>query len=177
MSKFTEKDITPAVKSAVNAYLLAKCNADLHRERVDKIQRKILETTSYFTSDEFNRRGMERERITDPKMTFLLDEKESHDYFLDVKAELIKAGYEIESLPNEPEWSYYCPALTAESLQTDTEHILIESTAEMLGIDSEGFVHKLLCLGMEKYHAFIDLAVEIVVNAPGFKNPLTNQEV
>jgi hypothetical protein len=33
----TPKDVTPAVKSAVNAYLMARTHAELLREKVDKM--------------------------------------------------------------------------------------------------------------------------------------------
>ena len=47
---------------------------------------------------------------------------------------------------------------------------------KMLG-EKGDFRHKLLCAGLDKYRQFIDLVVGLVVNAPGFKNPLTGQEV
>jgi hypothetical protein len=116
------------------------------------------------------------ERIVDPKLTYLLSDEESVDYLLDLKDELVKAGYDIKPIEGEPEHSYYCPALTAEHLQTKTEHLVIDSMAEMLGEKSD-FGHRLLCAGLDKYKQFLDLAVKFVVNSPGFKNPLTLEEV
>jgi len=167
--------VTYAVKSAVNAYLLARTSAELHREKVDKIQRGLLEDTPYYTAEKYLIRGRtEKERITDPKDTWLMSDEESFDYLVDLKHELIKAGYKIESEPGSAENSYSCPALSAEYLQTQTQWLVIDTAAEMLG-EKEGFRDSLLCAGLEKYNQFIDLVVKMVVNMPDFKNPLTGQ--
>jgi len=163
------KQPTQALKSSVNSYLMARVHAELQREKVDKIQRHLLESTSYFADAELTgRRGLPTERITDPKLTYLMKDDESVDYLLDLKAELIKAGYEIKSVEGEPEHHYFCPALVAENLQNETEHLVIDSMAEMLG-EGDDFRHKLLCAGLDKYKEFLDLAVKFVVNSPGFK--------
>jgi hypothetical protein len=167
----TPKDVTPAVKSAVNAYLMARTHAELLREKVDKIEREILESGSYFSGPLLAGHAMTK-RITEPSESYLLKESDATDYLLDVKAALIKAGYKIETCPGEPEHYYFCPALTAESLQTTTEHLIIESGAEMLGENAKDFANRLLCAGMDKYKQFIDLCVKLVVNLPDFKNPL-----
>ncbi len=167
--------ITQAVKSSVNAYLMARVYAEVQRERVDGIERGLLESAGYYTSDQHQRYEKEVVRITDPDKTWLLSEEDSQDYLLDVRFALEKAGYKIKSTPGEPEHSYCCPALTAETLQTKTEHILIDSAAEMIGQNGE-FRNKLLRHGLDKYNEFINLVVKMVVNAPGFKNPLTLQK-
>jgi hypothetical protein len=41
------KQPTSDLKSAVNSYLLARAHAELQREKVDKIQKHLLETASY----------------------------------------------------------------------------------------------------------------------------------
>jgi len=62
----------------------------------------------------------------------------------------------------------HCPALTAESLQRDAEHLIVEVAADYFdGIT----VHKLICCGLEKYHKFIDLIVGMCVNHPDFEAP------
>ena len=172
MKQIEDIKISNAVKSAVRAYLLARANAELERERVDRIEQKILESANYHTSPEWVERGRP-ERNTDPKKTYLLGENELHDYLFAERHELEKAGYEIKDNPGEPKWSYNCPACVAESLQVKAEHILIEAGAEMLGYeDPKGFIGKLLCAGLEKYRRFIDLIVKMVVNMPDFKHPL-----
>jgi hypothetical protein len=169
---------TQALKSSVNAYLLARANAELHREKVNKIAKNILSTASYFADKKWERRGLKLDdlRIEDPEKAYLLSDEEHADYLIDLKHALIKAGYEIKSIKGEPESSYHCPALTAEHLQTKTEHIVIDSMAEFLK-EEENFRHRLLCSGLEKYNKFLDLSVKFVVNSPDFKNPLTNELV
>jgi hypothetical protein len=160
------KELTPAV----NAYLLARTFAECEREKVDAIQQHLLNTASYFTADEHNNRGMKKERITDPKYAWLMAESEFHEYWSDVRKALEDKGYVIQPAKDaKGYWDYYCPACTAESLQNDTEHLIVDQYAELQG--EEEFLHRLICAGMETYHKFIDLTVGFVVNSPGFVPP------
>jgi hypothetical protein len=172
----TQKQITPAVKSAVNAYLMARTHAELQREKIDKIQRRLLATADYFPDPELVGRREMSGPIKDPKFTYLLKEDEFADYLTDLKQELVKAGYEIKHTEGEPEHSYNCPALTAENLQTKAEWILVDASAEMLG-EKDDFRNRLLCAGLDKYRQFIDLTVKLVVSQPDFRNPLTQEVV
>jgi len=170
--------IPESVKSAVNAYLMARAYAEVHREKVDSIQRHLLETAKYYVDPKWKdtrsfQDGIDDERITDLKLTYLMSDSESKDYFADLKAALIKAGYEIEDIPG-AEGRWKCPALVAESLQRDTERLIIECASDMVN-GGENFADKLLCFGLERYHRFIDLVVGMVVSMPGFKNPLTGE--
>lgn len=166
------KQVTQAVKSAVNAYLMARAYAEVQRKKVNVIEIEILNSASYYADPELTTRRNAPERITNPKLTYLLKENESIEYLLDVKQALIKNGYDIKPTKGQPEHFYNCPALTAEHLQSKTEWILIDAAAEMLG-ENGNFRHQLLCAGLDKYREFIDLTVRLVVNMPGFKNPLT----
>lgn len=157
--------ITQDVKSAVNAYLLARTYAELQRERVDVLTKEILTTAKYYTPKHMTR-GRTQTRITDPKDTWMLSGKEHIDYLLDLKASLQKAGYTIKT--HDQEHSYNCPALTAEYLQTQSEWLVIDSAAEMLG-ENKDFRHSLLCAGLDKYHKFVNIVVGLVINAPDFQ--------
>lgn len=173
----TPEQMPQSVKSAVNAYLMARAHAELQREKVDSIARELLTTAEYYTDPKFITRARKKsERITEPKNAWLLEDSEHTDYLLDLKHALKKAGYKIEDIPGEPAHSYKCPALVAEDIQRDAERLIIKTAAEMLG-ETEDFHHKLLCNGLDKYYQFIDLVVKLVVNLPNFKNPLTKQEV
>lgn len=165
--------ITQAVKSSVNAYLLARAHAETHREKVDKIQRNLLNTLEYNVDPKWRKghRDVGFDRITDPKDTYLMRDDQWADYYEELKHDLIKAGYNIQVRANN---SYNCPALVAEDLQRTTERLIIESAAEMLG-EKNDLQHTLLCAGLDKYQQFIDLVCKLVVNMPGFKNPLTKQ--
>ena len=153
--------ITPALKSAVNAYLMARANAELQREAVDRIEREVLESASYYTET--------KKRISDPAKTYQLCDSESRDYLLTLKQALINNGYDIKSIKGEPETHYYCPALVAENLQRMTEKVLVEAAAEMFGFGKE--FEQRLRYKPDKCEKFIDLAVRLVVNSPDFKPP------
>lgn len=163
--------ITDNLKSSVNAYLIARAYAETQREIVDKIQRNILNECKYYIAEKWaERTGEERKRITEPKDTYLMEDEDHVDYLLNLRHDLEKAGYKIESDPGDPQHSYKCPALSAEWIQTKAEHLVIDSMAEMLG-ESDDFRHRLLCAGLDKYHQFTDLAVKFVVNSPGWVAP------
>ena len=165
----TVADVSDDVKSSVRAYLLARVFAETEREKIDAMQREILETATYETSPEWARRGMKDapERITDPKHAYLMTDVDFEDYYAECQHRIRKMGYKL------PEG--HCPALVAESLQVTTENLLIRAAAEMMGEYPEDFPHGLLCLGLEKRQEFIDLVVGLVINLPDFRNPLTGK--
>jgi len=168
------KNLPQELKSAVDAYLMARALAETERANVDAIQRRILETADYWTGPTCRAPGEHPRPVKDPKDSWLMEENEFHDYLSDVRRELEKAGYEIET-QGEHYWNYFCPALSAESLQRDAENLVIEATARMIGhAKPEEMNHLLLCHapGLETRQKFIDLAVGLVVNFPGFKSPL-----
>ncbi len=164
----TEKlKVTKALKSAVNAYLMARANAEVHRERVSIISRKILQRALYYTdTNKFPR--LVKERITDPELTYLLSDEQASEFLITVKTALLDAGYDIKPIKGEPQHMYTCPALVAEHLQHMTERVLIETAAEILGEDKE-FISG---LDLDHYHKLIDLVVGLVVNLPGYKSPI-----
>ena len=176
MKNLTAKDITPDCKQAVAAYLLARTLFEVERERVDKIQQAILDAGVYNVEDRWADKGRTVERITKLKDTFLMSDEDHHDYLTFVRQELVKAGYVIKDCEGEPFYSYCCPALSAESLKRDAEHVIIDSFAGVLKAGDD-FGHKLLCNGLDKYYKFVDLCVGLVVNLPDFQNPLTGKAV
>ena len=165
------KTITQNVKSAVNAYLMARTLAECEKEKVDTLAKRILETAEYYADPKFVAMGYVSNCITDPDKAWMLKTEEHHDYLIDLRKAMQTAGYKIKSKAGDPEYSYNCPALTAESMQRDTEHLIVDAMAEMIG-ESDDLGYNLICAGLDKYYQFIDLAVKMVVNAPGFKSPL-----
>jgi len=166
-----EKQVTQAVKSSVNAYLMARAYAETMREKVDEVYKETLDIFPLYTDLE-RRGGDKTQRIYNPGRMYLSkDDETCKDVYADVNFQLRKKGIKPDSMPDG-----HCPALTAEHIVVKTKHLLIDSMAEMLGEDDD-FQHKLLCAGLDKYQEFIDLAVRLVVNMPGFKNPLTKEEI
>jgi len=158
----TVKDITPGMQSAVKAYLMSRAYAETMREAVDKIEREILKECPLTNDLEINR-GKPAREITEPKHVYLCDNDDLlEEHYTAVNHRLRAEGLKPDDMPDD-----HCPALVAEHLQMDAEHLVVESTAEMLG--EEDFLHRLICHGMDKYHKFIDLVTGMIVNMPGFE--------
>lgn len=167
-TNLNQKSITPGVKSAVNAYLLARVYAETMRNTVNQIEVEILKEAPL--SNGFDRVDMKE--ITDPEQSYLCtDENQLKDYYAECDSRERKAGLKPNNMPFD-----HCPALVAEHIQVQTEWLICENAAEMLGLEFEGkeLNNRLLCLGLEKRQKFIDLVVGLVVNLPDFKSPLAN---
>ena len=169
--KLTQKDVTPALKSSVNAYLMARAMAEVTREKVNEVYQEVLQIHPLYEDLDTRARKAEPSRIYDPdKMYLSTDEETCSDVYADADFTLRERNIKPGDMPRD-----HCPALVAECVQRDTEHLIIETAAEMLAFDIEPkeFGNKLLCLGLEKYQEFINLCVGLVVKLPDFKNPLT----
>lgn len=141
----------------VNAYLLAKCHAEIEREKMDAIDAEILDYLDVRYGD--NHRERAGGRITDPKHSWLMADEYAGDYYAERDRRIREAGYSVE--PG------YCPALIAENLVRQTVRLLIDSAAE--------FVPGLTWDNCAGHHKAADRAVELlvglVVNAPGYTPP------
>lgn len=164
----TPADITPGLKTAVRAYLLAKVYADVEAEKMAAVNRELLAAREYFVNSHWKEDGMGEdlpERIVDRKISFLMSDADSAIFFA-AHDERIKAlGYDLPF--------GHCPALIAESVVRKAVDIMGECMAEMMGVKPDLFVG--LC--GEHRERFIDLAVKLVVNLPDFRNPLTGEAV
>lgn len=145
------------VRPEVDTLLLATAFAQCERERVDKIQRKILRDMGV---------------TCEPDKTYQLADSTAKDYFDRCSAWHLSEGF-AEAAQG------YCPALTAETLQTEAENALIK-TAEQFFPDCTN--HRLLCGtksqgGLETRRKYLDLLIGLVVNYPGYTNPLTKKAV
>lgn len=157
-TKNKAKAMAKALTGHVNTLLIAKAMAQVERERVDVIQRRVLNEQNYCGDGE---------RITDPKLTYLLDDNDANRYFATMNAIHLEAGFEDAA-------KGYCPALVAETLETQAEWALISAAEEFFpGVTND----KLLCGtatlgGLETREKYLDLLIGLVVNAPGYK-PIT----
>lgn len=151
-----------ALKPYVNTLLMAKAYAQLERERVDKIQRKVLAEEVYLMDERWLEHGRDDERITEPDKSHLMCDVDASRYFEKLNAIHLANGFEDAA-------KGYCPALVAETLERDATHALILSAQEFM---PEVTPNGLLCLGLEKYHKFVDLLIGLVVNSPGYTSPL-----
>ena len=186
LKKLTTEGIPQDVKSAVNAYLMARAMAECETDKVTAIQTELLATADYWPDEKWlEQRGVEKAPIRNPKHSYLMKDEEFHSYLSDLRFELEAAGYDIKQTADSREqWCYLCPALTAQSVQRSCEWLLIECGAAMLGIENpEDMNSRLLCCvtkeksGLEHRQEFIDLIVKAVVSLPDYKNPLTGEQV
>lgn len=170
--------VVPAVlpedlTQAVSAYLMARTFAEVTREKVDAVARHLLASCTYLEAPMFRRGAGTPRRITDPKDTWHMTDEDSREYLTNLRADLEKAGFRIEG--DGPDlFSYFCPALSAESVRRDTEYLVITAAARMLGqADPEGMNDRLLCHGdgLATRARFLDLAVRLVVNHPTYTAP------
>ena len=155
----TPKAVVKAVKPAVNALLLATVLADMERERVDAIQRKLLSEEIYYGT---NGPG-EKVRVTDPKVSYWMDKVSSEKYFARLNGIHLAEGFEKAA-------EGHCPALTAESLKSDAERALIAAAEPFIGISSEALWSAKG--GLEKRREYLDLLIKLVVNSPGYRSPM-----
>lgn len=147
-------DVAAALMPAVDALLLATVFAQVERERVDVIQRRLLGSGRYGGNGE-------------PKDAWhQLTEEAAARYYDDCDKAQAEAGYKLD--PG------YCPALIAEHDKIKAEWALIEAAAEFFpGVTND----RLLCGvkgkgGLETREEFLNLCIGLVVNLPGYTSPL-----
>jgi hypothetical protein len=166
MKKLAASDITPAIKSAVNAVLMARTLAAVEREKMDKVDRAILEC-EYLTDKKWEPH-VPVHHITDPKELHLMREEDWSDYYAERQKRIDGMGYKLPS--------GHCPACVAENLQIKAEHILVECAEKLFpGVT----VDRILCgpNGLERLKEYLDLLIKLVVNLPDYRNPLTGELV
>lgn len=167
-TKMTANDVTPAVISAVNAVLMARAYAETMREKIDKIQRAILEECPLKTARKWLDNKMTvPEYITDPKLTYLGEDSHCEDYFAECNKRERAAGLKPNDMPDT-----HCPALVADDIQRNAEYLLLECAGEMLEVPDFA---ELANRRLETRKQAIDLLCGLVVNMPGYKNPLTGK--
>ncbi len=155
------RKVSVALERQVNAVLLATVLAKATREKMDAVYNRLLAEVEYFPAEHWCDKGLPRERITDRKSAYLMDDTDSEFYYAEGQQARDAMGY---NLPDG-----HCPALIAENLQRDAEHLLIESAEEFFqGVT----VNKLLCHGgLDGLRKYIDLLIGLVVNRPGYMAP------
>lgn len=174
--KYTPADITPAIKTAAAAVLMARAIAEVERERMDKLDRELLAEIPCHVSqkiiDLHDKHGDTEavakweacgRRITNLKDAFLMDDDDAKVYYAERQRRINAMGYQLPD--------GHCPALVAENTQRDAEHCLVECAQEVFGVTFD----QLLSSGLDTLHKYIDLLVKLVVNLPDFKNPLTQK--
>ena len=169
-TKLTAASVAAQLRPAVDAVLVAMAHAQLMREKVDAIQREILAECP-LTPGELALKLGEPEPITDPKEVYLCeDAAQLEDYYAECDKRERAAGLKPADMEKE-----HCPALVAENIQMEAEHLMLDTFAELIKFEGGGklFRHRLLCRGLDEFNRAKDLCIKIVVNMPGYKNPLS----
>lgn len=151
--------LTPEVIRDVQNYLVTRTLAQAKRAEVDVIERQLLTEHVLMATlchhPEDASRGYAPYRITDPKKTYLCEDraacKEYHDA---CNRRERAAGIKPADMPDE-----YCPALVAESLQTQAENVLIQHAGRAAGLEA-------CMLHGDKRDQYLDLVCRLVVNHP-----------
>lgn len=160
-------EISKACEPAVNAVLMAKAYAEIKREQVDAVKLELLTESVYKVAEEFQERGRP-ERIITPKYDWLMSDEDSTDYLANVNHIERERGIKPKEMPDE-----HCPALCAEHVQIQAENLLIDTAWPLVSDNEQG---RNMLYG-EMREKFLDLVCKLVVNRPGYKNPLTGKAV
>lgn len=165
--KLNPREVSRKLRPFVDTLLLATAYAQLERERVDAIQRKVLEEQNYY-----GRVDGRQARIREPKQSWLMDDDSSERYFAKLNAIHLANGFARAA-------DGYCPALCAESLQTEAEWALILAAEEFFPDCTND---RLLCGtkeqgGLETRQKYLDLMIGLVVNSPGYTSPLKTKRI
>lgn len=146
------KQVAAALHDSVNAVLIATAFAELERERVDAIQRKIIADMGI---------------TCEPSKMWQMADSTWKEYHRRCQDRHLADGYKDAA-------QGYCPALVAESLQIDAENALIR---EALRFFPDCTCDALLCGtktrgGLETRAEYLRLLIGLVVSAPGYRSPL-----
>jgi hypothetical protein len=169
-TKLTAASVAAELRPAVDAVLMTMALAELMREKVDAIQRAIL-TECPLTPGELAKKMGETAPITEPKAVYLCDDAaQLEDYYAECDKRERAAGLKPADMDKE-----FCPALVAESVQNDAELLMLDTFAELIKFEGGGklFRRRLLCRGLDEFKRAKDLCIKIVVNMPGYQNPLS----
>ena len=164
--------IVKAIRRDVDNLLIAMALAQAERERVNKIQKDVLASEVFLMDEKHLDRGREDARILDPAKAWLMNDVDAPRYYAKLSEIHLANGFEDAA-------KGYCPALVAETLQTEAEWAVIKAAEEFFpGIDN----NRLLCgiskpdgsweCGLETRKKYLDLLIGMVVNFPGYKQPL-----
>ncbi len=162
-----------SVRSAVNAYLMQRAYAETMRQAVDEVHLAILTQCPIYANRYRGDHSGTGELILKSGNLYLAaeeDEAEVQEFYSEANHRLRECGLKPKGMKDS-----HCPALVEEHNRIKTEWLLCECGAEMLGVDDpKNFHNDLLCHGLAKVQEFIDLLCGLVVNEPGYKNPMTD---
>jgi hypothetical protein len=151
MKNINQKALVRAITPLVPVLLAARATAEVERERADRIQRAILDSSVFMRDSRWG----EPERITDPKRAYLMNDEDAARYFAALDVAYREAGY-VDLEPGQ------CPALVAESARIKLENELLDAAEPSTGIAA----NRILCAGLEKRAEYLRLLIGLALKAP-----------
>ena len=118
------------IRTAQEAYYIAKAAEDSIKSIAEDIQRGILSKNEYFVAADLwngNRRGMTERRITEPRRTYLMDEEVLINDFLPKCYEKYQAAGIADDRCEE-----YCPEARAADKRKAAEQKLLSLAVDIL---------------------------------------------
>ena len=145
----------PEIVKAAYAVVAHRAIAAIERRAVNEIYEKLLQGIELYTSVRWEPE-QPRERITSHENLFLADAQDLEPYWVARRAAIAEAGYVVEG--------DQCPALLAELKATEAQWALIDAVRINGGDQFAGItVDRLLCAGLDKYKAFIELVLKLAI--------------
>jgi hypothetical protein len=164
--KYTTKHVERMARDCVvNAYLFAKANAALWRERVDAVKVDLLR----LVKATYARGGTDRagQPITNPAHDWRMADDQWADYITECRQEWAARKWITEAEAKEG----ICPALRAEELERlAARAMLLKASTTIDTFDPDG----LLCAGLDTYRKALDLVVGVTINHPTYRKPTVN---
>ena len=123
-------DHAQEIRTAQEAYYIAKAAEDSIKSIAEDIQRGILSKNEYFVAADLwngNRRGMTERRITEPRRTYLMDEEIYINDFLPKCYEKYQAAGIADDRGEE-----YCPEARAADKRKAAEQKLLSLAVDIL---------------------------------------------
>lgn len=113
--------ITPELKEAVKAVIIARAYTQSIRPIIEDIQKTILNKFQYKYDPKYiDRRENLPEVITNIKHTWMMNDKDAGHYYTELHNSYLLAGFQVEFS--------YCPLLIAESTERDALHLMVEAS-------------------------------------------------
>lgn len=168
VEQLKEFAVKPEVVQAVDTYLLARTTLEVMQEENDKVYAEVLQRIPIWMSatkwTERTKTGLKfPKQILTEKEIYLADDAEWEKIY----READKIFKERKYKPEDMDWNHDHLYQLKENL-IEAEHLIASICAPAFDLTAEKlFEH------WTQYKQFIDLIVKLVVNQPGYVNPLT----
>ena len=159
-ANFTKAQINKIAKNltpTVNALLTATAKAEAIREKINAMDLELIRAVKYpIAAKHFDRRDNLPEFVETINQTYMMTDEAAVDYYEAREARIEADGWDVSV--------GYCPAAMAEHDRIKLENKLINETCA--AIDCKKTANDIWQTELRK--RFIELAVQLVMNCPGY---------